>query len=388
MKTGHTKRAESCWRVHSTACFAAGLIATLYCAAASRAADDEPADLILHHGRIVTVDAGFSIAQALAVRDGRITKVGSDNVVLRLRGPKTTVVDLSGKMVLPGLIDSHTHPADASLTEFDHPIHEMRTIADVLAHVRERAKTTPAGKWIEIHQVFITRLAEQRYPTRAELDAAAPDNPVAFVTGPDAALNSLALTRCGIDKNFEVTGSGEIVRDPHSREPTGVMHGCNRYLKIESFTRQPTEAERLQRLCELFRDYNSVGLTTVCDRAASIESEGRYKALADADRLTVRMAVSRLIETDGKLESIQENIRKVAADPLVHGDARLSTAAYGSFRRIGLCRSWKRRSRATCNSRPTRSATAPCNRCSRRMKTLIAAIRSATRARRSATAIS
>jgi predicted amidohydrolase YtcJ len=294
-------------------------------------ADNATADLILHDGQSVTVDPGFTIVQALAVRGQRVVKVGGNDDVLKLRGPMTTVIDLQGKMVLPGLIDSHAHPADASLTEFDHPIPDMRSIGEVLQHVRERAKVVPAGKWIEIHQVFITRLAEQRYPTRAELDAAAPNNPVAFVTGPDAALNSAALARCGIDKNFEMTGSGEIVRDPASGEPTGVMHGCNRYLKIESFTRQPTEEQRLQRLCELFQDYNSVGLTTVCDRATSPASEGRYRALAASGRLSVRMAMSRLIETDGRMETIQDNIRQVAADPLVHGDARLWIVGIKTF---------------------------------------------------------
>ncbi len=294
-------------------------------------AQNETAELILHHGQIVTVDPKFTIVQALAVRGGRVVKVGGNDDALKLRGPMTEVVDLQGKMVLPGLIDSHVHPADASLTEFDHPIPDMRSIGDVLQHVRERAKVVPAGKWIEIHQVFITRLAEQRYPTRAELDAAAPNNPVAFVTGPDAALNSAALARCGIDLNFELTGSGEIVRDPVSGEPTGVMHGCNRYLKIESFLRPPTEAQRLERLCELFQDYNAVGLTTVCDRATSVDSEGRYRALAKSGRMTVRVAMSRLVETDGRLETVKENIRQVAADPLVHGDARLWIVGIKTF---------------------------------------------------------
>jgi predicted amidohydrolase YtcJ len=294
-------------------------------------ADNETADLIFHHGRVVTVDPGFTIVEALALRGERVFQIGDNEAVLNLRGPMTTVIDLQGKMVLPGLIDSHAHPADASLTEFDHPIPDMRSIGDVLEHVRERAKVVPAGKWIEIHQIFITRLAEQRYPTRAELDAAAPNNPVAFVTGPDAALNSAGLARCGIDKNFEVTGSSEIVRDPATGEPTGVMHGCNRYLKIESTARQPTEAQRLQRLCELFQDYNSVGLTTVCDRATSPSSEGRYRALAASGRLSVRMAISRQIETDGRLETIKGKIRQVAADPLVHGDARLWIVGIKTF---------------------------------------------------------
>jgi hypothetical protein len=171
--------------------------------------------------------------------------------------------------------------------------------------------------------VFITRLAEQRYPTRAELDQAAPGHPVAFMTGPDASLNSLALKLNGIDKNFQVVGTGEVERDPATGEPTGVLHGCNRYIKTESSEKHPSEEQKIERLKQLFQDYNSVGLTTVGDKAASASAVDRYRHLAETGQLTVRMAVSRLIETDGPLEAVQEAIRKVGADPLVKGDAML-----------------------------------------------------------------
>jgi hypothetical protein len=144
----------------------------------------QEADLILHNGKVVTVDRDFSIRQALAVRDGRLARIGSDVEVLVLRGPKTKVVDLGGKTVLPGLIDSHTHPTGACMTEFDHPIAEMGTIQDVLDYIRTRAEVLGPGRWVVLRQVFITRLKEQRYPTRAELDRVAPNNPVLFATGP------------------------------------------------------------------------------------------------------------------------------------------------------------------------------------------------------------
>src|SRR5262249_58766023 len=114
--------------------------------------------------------------------------VGKDEDVVRLRGPNTKVIDLAGKTVLPGLIDSHTHPTGASMTEFDHPVPQMETIQDVLDYIRSRAEALGEGKWVVVRQVFITRLKEQRYPTRTELDRAAPHNPVLFSTGPDASL--------------------------------------------------------------------------------------------------------------------------------------------------------------------------------------------------------
>src|SRR5262249_41488358 len=141
-------------------------------------AHGQEADLVLHHGKVVTVDRDFSIHQALAVRQDRIIRVGTDLDVLKTRGPKTEVIDLAGRMVLPGLIDSHTHPSDACLTEFDHPVPQMETISDVLEYIRARARAVGPGRWVIVRQVFITRLKEQRYPTRNELDQVAPENPV------------------------------------------------------------------------------------------------------------------------------------------------------------------------------------------------------------------
>src|SRR6184192_1542556 len=108
------------------------------------------ADLILHHGKIVTVDRKFSVHQALAVRGDRILRVGTNEEVLKTKGSGTRLVDLKGKMVVPGLIDSHVHPADACMTEFDHPVPEMQSIKDVLDYIRDRAKVLAPGEWIVV----------------------------------------------------------------------------------------------------------------------------------------------------------------------------------------------------------------------------------------------
>jgi predicted amidohydrolase YtcJ len=287
------------------------------------ASAQEVADLILHHGKVVTVDRDFSIRQALAVKGGRVIRVGSDDDVLKTRGAQTTVIDLGGKTVLPGLIDSHTHPTDACMTEFDHPVPDMETIQDVLDYIRARARALGPDRWIAVRQVFITRLKEQRYPTRDELDQAAPQNPVLFSTGPDASVNSLALKLSGIDKDFRVEGPGKVEKDPRTGEPTGILRNCTRYIKATRSERAPAEAEQDERLTALFCDYNSVGLTAVIDRDASDSEISRYQRLHNSVGLSVRLGISRHVETQGALESVLAEIRRTAEHPLRRGDSRL-----------------------------------------------------------------
>jgi hypothetical protein len=294
-------------------------------------AADGPADLILHNGKIATVDKRFSVHEAIAVRGERILAVGSNQAVLKTKGENTRIVDLGGKTVLPGLIDSHVHPTSACMTEFDHEIPDMETIQDVLDYVAARAKAQPEGTWITVRQVFITRLREQRYPTRAELDQAAPKHPVVFSTGPDAMANSLALQKSGIDKDFQVSGTGYIEKDPQTGEPTGMLRSCTRYLKIESQGKRATAEQRLARLKMLVDDYNSVGITAVCDRDAGDDDVEQWSALREAGRLTLRVALSRSVDAQAPLERIQERIRAIAGDPLRKPNTELRTIGIKTY---------------------------------------------------------
>ena len=117
-------------------------------------------DLILHHGRVVTVDKQFSIQQAIAIEGNRIVQVGADEAILKLQGKQTRLIDLNGKMVLPGLIDSHTHPLSAAMTEFDHAIPDMGSIEDVLNYFRQRAQVVPAGELKAAARKMAAKVAE------------------------------------------------------------------------------------------------------------------------------------------------------------------------------------------------------------------------------------
>jgi predicted amidohydrolase YtcJ len=272
---------------------------------------------IFHNGRIVTVDPQFRIVDAMAIRDGRIAAVGARADVVKLAGPETQQVDLGGKTVLPGLIDSHVHAPDAAMYEFDGPIPDMESIEDVLAYLRARAEKTEPGRWITLSQVFITRLREQRYPTRAELDRVAPKNPVAFRTGPDASLNSMALTVSGIDSTFRVP-EGEpcrVERDANG-QPTGILRNCARYIKSESSRPSPSEADRLARLKQLLADYNSVGITSIVDANADRGGVELYRKLREQNTLTCRTFLAYGVDAQAPLEKVEAAIREAASNPL------------------------------------------------------------------------
>lgn len=280
-------------------------------------ASGQPADRILHHGKIVTVNAEFEIAEAVALRGDRILAVGTNEDVLALQGPKTQLVDLEGRTVLPGLIDSHVHSTGASMYEFDHPVPAMETIGDVLQYIKARADALEDGEWIVVQQVFITRLRDQRFPNRRELDLVAPKNPVFFRTGPDAALNSLALELSGIDKDFEITDGkpGYIERDPETREPTGILRSCSRFVKAKSSRKRATAEDRLNRLKQLFQAYNRVGLTSVSDRSASDGGIELYQKLKDSGELTCRVYLYYGVNAQAPLEEIERRILKAAGHP-------------------------------------------------------------------------
>jgi len=156
---------------------------------------------------------------------------------------------------------------------------------------------------------------------------------VVFATGPDASLNSLALKLSGIDKEFKLTdgGPGYIEKDSATGEPTGILRSCTRIIKSESSGKQPTEQDRQRRTIQLFKDYNSVGITSIGDRSASAAGIEGYRKLLANGELTVRISVSQHIETLGPIPEIQERIREVARNPLCREDPMLRIIGIKTF---------------------------------------------------------
>ena len=285
------------------------------------AAADDPATVFLN-GRVLTVDERFTVTDALAVRGERIVALGGE--AKKLAGGSAVVVDLKGRTLLPGLMDSHAHPVGAAVTEFDHPIPAIETIPQLLDYIAGRAQVLPEGSLIPVRQVFITRLREQRYPTRAELDRVAPRHPVHFSTGPDSMLNSLALQLAGIDREFRLPegSEGVVVRDAQG-EPTGLLHAFSPKIAARSVVRSPDRGQTLELLRALFADYNQAGITTVADRGASASNLELYRSLLEARQLTVRLRCSHTFPTGAQWRTTELALDEVLRHPLRRPDPML-----------------------------------------------------------------
>lgn len=285
----------------------------------------QDADLILTNGRIITVDAANTVAEAMAVQGEEILRVGTNEEVLDTRADGTEVIDLEGKTVMPGLIDSHTHAAWASVAELDHRLPEMQSIDDILAYVRDRADVMPEGDWIVVQQIFLTRIEERRYPSRKELDRAAPNHPVFFRTGPDASLNSLALEHFGIDDEYQAPEGSKVERTAGGK-PTGILREWKGMVDMPDTGTEPTRGQHVEQLAKLVRDYNSVGFTSFADRRTTDNLVPIYRELHDSGDLTARVALSRYVPEGAPIDSIRRKIEAIAREPLTtNGDLMLRT---------------------------------------------------------------
>jgi predicted amidohydrolase YtcJ len=186
-------------------------------------------EAIYFNGKIVTLDAAGSTVGAVAVQDGKVLKVGSADEIKKLAGPSTRIIDLGGKTVVPGLIDAHCHPMEAMMmkqTWVDCRYPQTPSVKQALINIADWAKKTPKGKWIFAACVSASenKFAEKRLPTKAELDTAAPDNPVMLSNGTHMGVaNSAALKLLGIKKGMsKLPHGGSVILDKNG-EPTGVL---------------------------------------------------------------------------------------------------------------------------------------------------------------------
>jgi len=243
-----------------------------------------PAEWVFMTGKVVTVDSSFSIKEAVAIKNGRFVAVGTDGEMRRWIGPRTTVVNLAGRMMIPGLIDSHIHATVAGLTwNSELRWESVRSLADGLKQIEAAAKDKPAGTWIVVGGGWApAQFPEKRLPTRAELDAVAPKHPVYVQYLRQAAvLNSAGLAAARIDSKTADPQGGKFERDPSSGELTGVLQGVPSWEAAYAKIPRPTLEQVRQSLDNCFRELNRLGLTSVADIQTSGVTFAHRRLLAD-----------------------------------------------------------------------------------------------------------
>jgi len=292
-----------------------------------------PAETIVRNANILTIDSQFSKAQALAISSGRILAVGSNNQIEAFGGPGTKIIDGTGKTVLPGLYDSHVHSYRASVSEFGAPMPVLTSLVEAFNNIRQRATSQPPGAWVVLERVYPTRMKEGRLPTLAELDSAAPKNPVYWNCGPVSMANSKALELSGITANTPDPLPGEIVKDPKTGVPTGLLRNAAQLLKVVAPSRPPAAQEQREALKHLFRLYNQQGITSIAERRTEFASIDLFRKLARSGELTVRVNCTRMMDPVPK--TLEEAITKL--DEMTHGPDKL-----GQYGPTGVGDDWVR----------------------------------------------
>ncbi|MBB3120366.1 amidohydrolase [Pseudoduganella violacea] len=256
-------------------------------------------DLILYRGQFTTLDRSNPQADAVAIRDGRFTHVGSAQEILALAGPATARIDLQGRRVLPGLIDNHLHIIRGGLN-FNMELRwdGVRSLADAMAMLRQQVAITPAPQWVRVVGGFTEhQFVEKRLPTIEELNAVAPDTPVFILHLYDRALlNGAALRAVGYDKNTPEPPGGRILRDS-AGNPTGLLlakpNAAILYATLAKGPKLPPEYQ-LNSTRHFMRELNRLGVTGAIDAGGGFQNYPEdyqvIQQLSDAGQLTVRLA--------------------------------------------------------------------------------------------------
>lgn len=259
-------------------------------------------DILVVNAKIVTGDNHGSVTEAMVVRGERIEALGPAVELRQRYGAGARVVDLEGRTVIPGLIDTHTHALDWATSmvrgEIDLRYPEAKSIADVQRLVRERAKATAAGQWIQGLDWDDATLAEHRYIFKGDLDAAAPDHPVFLMhtTGHLAAANSAALKLAGVTAKTPDPAGGIIDRDK-SGEPTGILKDNAMELVMRLLPRA-TEEERVKAVGYLSRACGEAGLTMIHNVSLRPDDLRIYQEARQRGLLKVRVRLAPLVDSE------------------------------------------------------------------------------------------
>ncbi|MBR0778792.1 amidohydrolase [Bradyrhizobium diazoefficiens] len=248
-------------------------------------------DLVLVNGKVLTLDDRSTVTEAVAVADGKIVATGSSASMKSLAGARTRVLDLSGKTVIPGLIDTHAHFKAAGLGDYVVIMGRARTVAEALEAIKAFAAKRKPGEWIvggAWHPP--SQLAEKRYLTRQEIDSVAPNNPVYLRTvGHFSMANTMALQRVGVDKTTADPSGGKFERDA-AGELTGLLVETA-IDPVEKAVPPWTEDDEIRQFTIAESFLNSFGITSAIEGATEARDIRTLQKLAASGKATLRTGV-------------------------------------------------------------------------------------------------
>jgi hypothetical protein len=317
----------------------AGALVVLLAVACGRTREArQPAELIIEGAAVVTMNPAQPAAEGVAIAGGKIVRVGSGADVRKLKGKGTRVINLPGKMVLPGFQDSHIHLVMGGLDLSQCNLKGLESRDEVFAAIRAYAAANPEKSWIEGAGWDLPIFPEAN-PDRAELDRLVADRPafLGAADGHSAWVNSRALEIAGITARTPDPANGRIERRPGTREPSGTLREAAQRL-VSRHIPEPTAEEYAKGLRDGLALANRAGITSIVEARADDKILGAYGTLDRAGELTVRALVSLHVEpekgvgqVDGLVRmreaSAGRRVRATAAKIFVDGVIESHTAA-------------------------------------------------------------
>ncbi len=252
---------------------------------------NEVADMVLCDAAVWTVNSNQPTAEALAIKGNKILKVGSNAEMKSVTGDKTEVISLQGAFVLPGFIDCHTHFLDGGFSLSNVQLREAQSPEDFVGRIKEKAEELGDGAWILNGNWDHQQFTPPELPRKEWIDPVTPDNPVCVNRhdGHMVLVNSLALKIAGISKDTPEPEGGEIIRDPQTGEPTGILTDAAMDLVTEHIP-EATLEENIEAAAIALKHANSFGVTSIHDMSY-LSSFEVYQELLEKNKLTARLCV-------------------------------------------------------------------------------------------------
>jgi len=281
------------------------------------------ADLLLINGKIITVDVHDTVAEAIAIREGKILATGTTAEMRKLAAANARIIDLHGRTATPGLIDTHCH-FDETRGIYAIELSDVRSIPEVQQRVRAKVSTLKPGEWVQGYGWDEGKLVERRYITAADLDKVAPDNPVwlGHTTGHYAVVNSYALHLAKVTADSKNPPAGTIDRDAQGAS-TGVLKESAMDLVKPLIPPFTPEQER-NGILKMMAEFNREGMTAAKDPGITPEKWALYQQILNENKATVRVFALFLggtsLETTKQTLAVLQPLRR---PPQSYGDGML-----------------------------------------------------------------